>query len=249
MEELTSLKEKLNQYANIVKFPVEIEAKIKNLWDIKKVILIAVCGETASGKTTLVKKLQPFYYANILNTDNYFRDISDLIKKHGSYTKLVESGYPTEGPENFQMNVLRKDLLALKEGNPIWMPKYNFFDGASTPKQVGFYPLRITFVEGICTFFDQVRDLFDLKIYISVDKDLQWKRYQKRACERGQDSAQIQKQFQIVSEAVSKYTLPNKTYADIIIEAKDNIKTVYKANSIQLKQLLDQKETERDQRN
>ena len=61
---------------------------------------------------------------SILSTDNYFKDISTLILRYGSFDKLRDSGYDIDSPDGFQLDVLYDDLENLSLGNNIKSPKY-----------------------------------------------------------------------------------------------------------------------------
>ena len=207
--------------ANVLQAKYAVKQKLTYLIQKQDVVLVALCGESAAGKTTLLRALKAqIPELSVINADNYFCDISDKVKKFGSFTKLVESGYQTESAENFQMELLRQDLKKLKEGKVIQTPCYDMKKGASRAKAIICKPAKIVFVESICTLYPQVRDLFDFKIYLSVDKNVQWARYQERAAERGQNPQEIAKQFEIISQAAEKYIKPYKAYVDLVIERK-----------------------------
>ena len=209
------------QHANVLQSTPAIKQKLAKLMKQQDVILIALCGESASGKTTLLNALKDKVpQMSVISADNYFCEISDRISEVGSFTKLVESGYETESSQNFQMDLLSSDLKALRSGRTIDTPYYEMRDGSSKAKAIHCRPSKIVFVESICTLYPEVRDLFDLKIYLSIDKAVQWKRYQERAITRNQDPLQMKKQFEIVSKAASKYIIPNKEFADLVIEGK-----------------------------
>ena len=62
-----------------------------------KRLLVGITGESASGKSTICKEItkiiQQFNMpVSVLSTDNYFNDISALIKKFGSFDNLRDNG-------------------------------------------------------------------------------------------------------------------------------------------------------------
>ena len=86
-------------------------------------------GASASGKSTICAQIQRITQelnlpVSILSTDNYFNDISDLIKVYGDFDRLRDIGYDVDSPKSFQMNLLRKDLEKLAKGEDIKMPHY-----------------------------------------------------------------------------------------------------------------------------
>ena len=87
----------------------------------EKHFLIGISGESASGKTTICNTIKQSIErlnlpVEILSADNYFKDISQLIKEYGSFDKLLESGYDVDSPDNFQMDLLFFDWIYYQKG-------------------------------------------------------------------------------------------------------------------------------------
>lgn len=189
--------------------------------NIKPVTLIALCGESAAGKTTLINRLiEKNKNISVISADHYYKDISDLIERFGSFTCLVESGYDAESASAFQMLRLVRDIKTLKQGHGIWMPFYDMTNGRSVPEAKWFEPQKTVIIEGICTFYEPIRDLFDFKIYLQADKERQKRRYFERAIERGQNPDEVKKQFKLVCQAALKNIIPNQKYADLVVKLK-----------------------------
>ncbi len=211
----------IKKQTRIIKSTPFIKSKLDKLTRRQPVVLVALCGETAAGKTTLLNALkQDVSDLSLVSADNYFCDIADKIREYGSFTKLVESGYQTESSENFQMDLLRSDLTNLKAGHTIYTPYYEMCDGSSTANKIQCIPSKVVIVESICTLYPEVRDLFDLKIYLSIDRQIQWERYVNRAVERNLKPSEMKEQFEIVTRAAEKYIIPNQVYADMIVEGR-----------------------------
>jgi len=67
----------------------------------KERILIGITGESASGKSTICKEIADNVQklrlpVTLLSSDNYFNDISHLIKKYGDFDKLRDAGYEVD---------------------------------------------------------------------------------------------------------------------------------------------------------
>ena len=93
-----------------------------------KRIMIGITGESASGKSTICREIENVIKrfnmpVTILTTDNYFNDISELIKKYGTFDNLRDNGYDVDSPK-FTKEELKKFVLYHKE----------YFD--ITPKKV-----------------------------------------------------------------------------------------------------------------
>jgi len=194
-----------------------------------KKIMIGICGESASGKTTIckhIKKTVDRYSlpVEIISTDNYFNDISDLIKEHGSFDKLLESGYDVDAPTNFMTDQLKEDLKLLADGQDVMTPQYLINgSGVSVPRSLPAKSQKIIAVEGMATMYDNVYDLFDIKLYIDIDRDKQEERFLARAASRNQNRDNALKQLKYIREASEKYILPHKHKWDIIVDGSVSI--------------------------
>lgn len=196
-----------------------------------KRLLIGITGESASGKSTICHEIKNVIEqldmpVAVLSTDNYFNDISDLIKKYGSFDNLTDNGYDVDAPSSFQMDLLRCDLETLADGNCIMAPKYvPNGTGVSIPRAQEICSDKIVVVEGIATMYEQVRDIFDVKIYIETDNDIRRERFIKRAMtERNQDEENTLKHWNYLISAGEKYVIPCREHADFVLEGNSDLK-------------------------
>ena len=190
-----------------------------------KRLLIGITGASASGKSTICSQIQRITQdlnmpVSILSTDNYFKDISSLILKYGSFDKLRDSGYDIDSPEGFQLDVLYDDLENLSIGNDIFSPKYlPNGTGVSVPSAIPVKAEKIVIIEGTATLFEGIKDIFDIKIYIEVCDELRKQRFMQRAAtERNQDHENALKHWNYIVGAGKKYIAPTRKDADIIID-------------------------------
>ena len=167
----------------------------------EKHFLIGISGESASGKTTICNTIKlaterlnmPI---EILSADNYFRDISALISKYGSFDKLLESGYDVDSPDNFNMEQLFIDLEQLSRGIDVKIPQYLVNGtGVVIPNAIQKKAQKIIVVEGMATMYGKVADLFDIKLYVDIDPEIQEKWFLYRAqTSRNQNEENARKQ-------------------------------------------------------
>ncbi len=185
-------------------------------------ILISITGESASGKSTICNEILKYIEKEnlpitILNTDNYFNDISDLIKKHGNFDALRDAGYDVDSPHNFQLDLLRDDIEQLAQGHDILAPKYLVNGtGVSVAKAIEVKSRKIIVVEGMAATYSEVHDMFDIKIYIDLDNKIRRKRFLDRAKIRNQDHQNALKHWDYVCAAGKKYVIPAKDNCDIV---------------------------------
>ena len=186
-------------------------------------ILIALCGQSASGKSTICKQIESCVEqldlpVTILTADNYFKDISDLIKKYGNFDSVRDSGYDIDSPDNFDLDLLKNDLIELQKGNDILSPEYLVNGtGKSKPKSIPVKTNKIIVVEGMCSIYEPVCDIFDIRVFVDVDEEERKNRFMNRAKLRNQDEVNAIKHWDYITEAGKKYILPNKDKCDIII--------------------------------
>lgn len=195
-----------------------------------KRILIGISGESASGKTTIcntIKQVTQQYNMpiEIMSADNYFKDISALIREYGSFDKLLASGYDVDSPDNFQMDLLYRDLKNLSDGRDVRIPEYLVNGtGIVVPEAIEKKSKKIIVVEGMATMYGAVADLMDLKIYVDIKPEIQEKWFLYRAqTSRNQNEENARKQLAYVREASKKYILPKKDASDIIINGASSL--------------------------
>ncbi|MCM1003994.1 MAG: AAA family ATPase [Candidatus Gastranaerophilales bacterium] len=195
-----------------------------------KKIMVGITGESASGKSTICREISNTIKkfdmpVTILTTDNYFNDISELIKKYGTFDALRDNGYDVDSPESFQLDVLKEDLEKISQGEDVYSPEYLLNGtGVSVPKAKHVPSNKIVVVEGMASMYDDIKDVFDIKVYVETDINLRRERFMTRAyTERNQDLENAKKHWEYILGAGEKYVKPAKEYADIIINGDTNL--------------------------
>ena len=102
--------------------------------------IMSIAGESASGKTTLVKNTAKACLKSDNNSiytvvccDDYYKDTSKELKEAGSYEELFKTGFSFDTPDVIDLDLMKSHLVALKEGLTIRSPRYNFVTCESTP--------------------------------------------------------------------------------------------------------------------
>ena len=197
----------------------------------EKRFLISITGESAAGKSTICREIskvieQLSMPVTILSTDNYFNDISALISQYGTFDKLRDSGYDVDAPTSFQLDVLKSDLQDLADGLDIKCPMYlPNGTGVSMPNAIDVKSSKIIIVEGTATMYEDVKDIFDVKIYVETDDEIRKKWFITRAVEeRNQDVENALKHWDYIAVAGEKYVKPYRREADMIINGKADLK-------------------------
>ena len=196
-----------------------------------KHMLIGITGESASGKSTICQEIKSVIEelsmpVTVLSTDNYFNDISKLIDKYGSFDNLTDNGYDVDAPTSFQLDILKQDLEDLADGLDIKAPMYlPNGTGVSVPKAFDVKSQKIIVVEGIATMYGDVKDSFDIKIYVETDNELRKSRFVSRAIEeRNQSEENALKHWNYLASAGEKYVKPFRKEADLVLNGNSDLK-------------------------
>ncbi len=187
--------------------------------DLSKPVLVAISGESASGKSALMDTIKHYLpNATYLSTDNYFKDFSDGIALHGSFDALLAAGYAMQAPYSIHLDILRQNLLDLKASKDVKIPQH-LLDG-SGKTILNVIPVKssdFVFVDGFCTLYDEVRDLFDFAVYLEVDHTIQKNIFFELSNKRNATEEQAKRIFKILSVSSDIYIKPTKEFADIVL--------------------------------
>ncbi len=185
--------------------------------------IIGIAGGSGSGKTTFAKKVISFLpeeQINILHMDSYYLENQPL--EH--YTK---SGRPNfDHPEAFDWKLLSEHLIALKNGESIEVPVYNFKTSKREEKSSPMKAKPILIFEGIFTLFDQnIREILDIKTFLHVEADIRFtRRLNRDVQERGRSLDSVTKQYyETVRPMYEKFLAPQKNHADFIVGEETDI--------------------------
>ena len=177
--------------------------------------MIGVAGGTCSGKTTVSERLADLAGVDrlaLIKLDSYYVSLSQLpIEERAKFNY--------DHPNAFDWPLLHEHLDMLANGQAVPVPIYDFtiYDRTSEVRMLP--PARIVVVEGILVLYEpDLRDRFDLKLYIDTDADLRFiRRLQRDVAERGRTPDSIIAQYlESVRPAHEQFIEPSKRYADVI---------------------------------
>ncbi len=191
---------------------------------------IGVCGETASGKSTIVLDSietinnfsQEFLLPNMvtqINTDDYYFDRSKEVEEAGSFAEFTKN-YDLDVPQAIDLSLMRKHIKMLLSNQDVFLPKYDMsgtakrFDNHTLAK-----PSPIIISEGLYPLVDEVADVFDFRIYVDVTQPVQKARFYERAQQRGLGTS-ADRIFKNATEKASIYIHPCAKNADIILNGE-----------------------------
>lgn len=177
-------------------------------------IFIGIAGGTGSGKTTLTEHLATRFGAEIsvVHHDNYYK------YQDRPFEERCKQNY--DHPDAFDTDRMIEDLKALKRGETIHCPVYDFSIHNRTDKTLEIAPTKVVIVEGILIFQNPaLRELLDIKIFVETDADVRILRRALRDVEdRGRSLESVVRQYlTTVKPMHEQYVEPTRKYADIIV--------------------------------
>lgn len=201
-------------------------------------LFIAIAGGSGSGKTTIAQSVVDLVGRDsvvYLQQDAYYRD-----QQHLSFEDRTKINY--DHPDSIENELLIEHLDALRNGQPIERPVYDFSSHTRTEQTVTIVPEPAVIVEGILVLADKdLRKLFDVRVYIDTEPDVRLiRRLQRDILERGRTVESVLRQYEkTVRPMHYQFVEPSKRYADIIIPEGINAGAIGTVSSM-IKHFLDQ---------
>ncbi|HEY1957657.1 MAG TPA: uridine kinase [Polyangiaceae bacterium] len=179
-------------------------------------LFLGIAGGSGSGKTTIARAIfdaVPPGEGVLIEQDHYYRKQSHL-----SYAERERVNY--DHPDALEIELLCEHLDALRRGEAIERPTYDFSVHDRAPEPLHVPPARVIVVEGILVLADdRLRERLDVKIYVDTDPDIRLMRRIRRDLEhRGRTFQQVRKQYyETVRPMHLAFVEPSKRFADVIV--------------------------------
>ena len=179
-----------------------------------KIILIG--GGSASGKTFVLRKVLekiPADKITVVSIDDYYKDFSVLPMEERAKVNF-------DHPKAFDWKLMNEQIKALKNGEAIDKPKYDFTIHGRSPITERVEPKELIVIEGIMALVNKdLRSMGDLKVYINCSRERRLvRRIDRDQKERGRTYESIIEQyFSTVLPMYEEIIAPSQYYADLII--------------------------------
>lgn len=179
--------------------------------------VIAISGGSGSGKSTIVDGLIERLGSTVatqFHEDAYYWPLAH----YGPNPKTQDIDY--DSPTSKDVEMLARDLTALKANQSINQPIYDFSKHDRTNQTRTVQPAPIILVEGIHVLsISEISEIIDLSVYVDTSIDLRLaRRIRRDVVERGRSiDGVLQQYMNRVRPAHYRYTHPAKYLADLVI--------------------------------
>jgi phosphoribulokinase len=180
--------------------------------DVGRSIILGVVGDSAAGKTTLTRGL-----VRVLGEDNVTHVCVDDYHRYDRRQRAERNITPLHPDCNY-MDIMTQQLGHLRNADPFLKPVYQHHDGTFGPL-ARIDPKRFSVVEGLLGYFsEELRSLFDVRIFLAPPEDLRRKWKVQRDCSRrGYTTDQVLSELDRREPDSEAFIRPQREYADIVV--------------------------------
>ena len=178
--------------------------------------VIGVAGGSGSGKSTVSQQVLASFGADMVSVvmqDDYYCDQSDLppeARRKQNY----------DHPRAFEWALLVQHVQALRNGEAIEMPEYDFTLHNRSTRTIPVKPAPVILIEGLFALYDaNLCNMMSLKIFVDTASDVRFiRRMQRDITERGRSVESVVEQYlETVRPMHKQFIEPTKRNADIIL--------------------------------
>ena len=181
-----------------------------------KPFVIGVAGGSGSGKSTVTRQVLASIgsdLAAVVYQDDYYLDQTPMSPEERRKTNY-------DHPQAFDWPLMMQQVQALRRGESIEMPEYDFSLHNRSSKTITVKSAPVIVVEGLFALFDaELRKMMSLKIYVDTAADVRFiRRLQRDITERGRSTESVIEQYlETVRPIHKQFIEPTKRYADVIL--------------------------------
>lgn len=179
-------------------------------------IVIGVAGGSGSGKTTLCRRVITRLGEDqvlLFQHDAYYHDLARMPVPDPSRINY-------DHPDSLETSLCAEQLAALRQGQSVEQPVYDFSTHRRTAETRLLEPLPVILVEGILVLAEAtLREHMDLKVFVDAEADVRiLRRMERDISERGRTLASVRDQYyHTVRPSYEQFIAPSKQHADLIV--------------------------------
>ena len=183
----------------------------------KKTTIIGIAGGSASGKSTISRKLKEKYEnensVTIIRQDDYYKDQSHLTMEQRVLTNY-------DHPFAFDNDLLIQHLNMLSNGETVEKPTYDFVHHTRSDVTETITPCDVIVIEGLFVLeSEEIRNMCDIRVFVDTDADIRFiRRLVRDVKKRGRTLDSVITQYTSTVKVMhEQFVEPSKKHADIII--------------------------------
>ena len=179
------------------------------------VLTIGIAGGTGSGKTTITRRIIREFSGDVavLHHDSYYKAHDEL-----PYEERARLNY--DHPNAFDTDLMLSHIRALKRGERVQCPVYDFTAHNRSDRTVMIRPARVLVVEGILIFAEpELCREMNVKLFVDTDADVRiLRRIVRDVRDRGRSLESVINQYlSTVKPMHEAFVEPSKRRADVIV--------------------------------
>jgi len=183
----------------------------------QKPVIIGIAGGSASGKTSIAKRLKKAFESSnsvyIIRQDDYYSDQS-----HMPFEQRLLTNY--DHPFAFDNDLLVEHLDKLTNRVSVEKPTYDFINHTRSNDIELVEPSDVIVLEGLFVLEDaRIRQRLDIKIYVDTPADIRFiRRLVRDVRDRGRTLDSVVHQYTTTVRLMhDQFIEPTKRYADVIV--------------------------------
>jgi phosphoribulokinase len=178
----------------------------------RRPVMIAIAGDSASGKTTLTKGL-----VEAIGED---RITAVCVDDYHRYDRVERRDKPFTAlhPDCNYVEIMEQHLQLLAMGQPILKPVYDHDTGRLTRPEL-VEPREFVVIEGLLPLYTRLsRACFDIAVYLDPPEEVrqEWKVH-RDTTKRGYSAEQVLAELERREPESEAYIRPQRRWADIVV--------------------------------
>jgi phosphoribulokinase len=174
--------------------------------------MLGIVGDSGTGKTTITRGL-----VRVLGDDQVTHFCADDYHRYDRRQRAERDITPLH-PECNHVDILAQHLGHLRANEPILKPVYRHSDGTFGPP-VHLVPARFVVTEGLLCFHTrELRDMFDVRVYLDPPEDLRRRWKVARDCSRrGYTTDEVLAELDRREPDSQAFIRPQRRWADVVV--------------------------------